>query len=137
MTGSIWTFFGSWIRIRIKTYADPKHWLLTSFLVFIVGVPGACGGCDGLCGGLPQPHQMCRHHPPPPPSPRGQRRVDQKGREAALPTLCFGPDPYPVFVSSRSRSRSLKSYYGSGSRSSFFLSFSLPEILNNFLYYNC
>ena len=63
---------------------------------------------------------MCRHHPSPPPSPRGQRRVDQKGREAALPTLCFGPDPYPVFVSSRSRSRSLKSYYGSGSGSSFF-----------------
>ena len=25
-SGSIWTFLGSWIRIRIKTYADSKHW---------------------------------------------------------------------------------------------------------------
>ena len=24
-SGSVWTFLGSWIRIRIKTYADPKH----------------------------------------------------------------------------------------------------------------
>ena len=25
-SGSIWTILGSWIRIRMKTYADPKHW---------------------------------------------------------------------------------------------------------------
>ena len=24
-SGSIWTFLGFWIRIRMKTYADPKH----------------------------------------------------------------------------------------------------------------
>ena len=24
-SGSIWTFLESWIRIRMKTYADPKH----------------------------------------------------------------------------------------------------------------
>ena len=27
-SGSIWTFLGSWIWIRMKTYADPKHCLL-------------------------------------------------------------------------------------------------------------
>ena len=26
-SGSIWTFFGSRIRIRIVIYADPQHWL--------------------------------------------------------------------------------------------------------------
>ena len=26
-SASIWTFLGSWLRIRMKTYADPKHWL--------------------------------------------------------------------------------------------------------------
>ena len=27
-SGSIWTFFGSWIRIRIIIDADPQHWLI-------------------------------------------------------------------------------------------------------------
>ena len=27
-SGSIWTFFGSWIRIRVIIDADPQHWTL-------------------------------------------------------------------------------------------------------------
>ena len=33
-SGSIWTFLGSWIRICMKTYADPKHWFMYRYVFF-------------------------------------------------------------------------------------------------------
>jgi hypothetical protein len=51
----------------------------SGYYICIVGGPGACGGSDRVCGGVPQPGAMPRHRPSAYTPPEGHCRQHQKG----------------------------------------------------------